>query len=62
MLTKEFKEVDMLLEDKIISSEKIEEKRIELSVLEFDWVFNGESATSFIKKLANTNNDNLFAN
>lgn len=52
----------MLLEDKIISSEATEEKRIELSVLEFDWVFKGESATNFIKRLANTNNDNLFAN
>lgn len=35
-------------------------KRIELKVLEFDWVFRGDSAKMFIEELATTPNDNIF--
>ena len=51
-----------LYEDKKGANEQEDEtKRVEISVVEFDWVFHGEEAKNFIKKLANTDNDNLFA-
>jgi hypothetical protein len=37
-------------------------KRVELCVLEFDWIFEGDYAINFIKKLATSQNDDLFAN
>jgi hypothetical protein len=35
-------------------------KRVELSVLEFDWIFHGKEAKTFIKKLANSHDDTIF--
>ena len=31
-----------------------------MTALEFDWVFYGDSSSSFIERLAETDNDNLF--
>ena len=36
-------------------------KRVEFSILEFDWVFQGDKAIDFIAHLAETENDDLFA-
>ena len=36
-------------------------KRVEFSILEFDWIFKGKTAIDFISNLAETDNDNLFA-
>lgn len=36
-------------------------KRVEFSILEFDWVFKGDKAMDFIAHLAETENDELFA-
>lgn len=33
---------------------------MEISALEFDWIFDGKEATGFIRRLAETDNDNLF--
>lgn len=44
-----------------VSKQEDDTKRVELSILEFDWIFEGESAVSFMKHLANTDNDDLFA-
>lgn len=36
-------------------------KRVELTALEFDWIFAGESAVNFINRLVYTRDDDLFA-
>ena len=35
-------------------------KRVEVSALEFDWIFYGDDSNEFIDRLAETDNDNLF--
>jgi hypothetical protein len=35
-------------------------KRVEVTALEFDWIFYGDDAEDFIDRLAETDNDNLF--
>jgi hypothetical protein len=54
-------EMDLFDDRKVIEDIDDGIKRIEISALEFDWVFHGDSAVNFIKMLANTDNDNLFA-
>lgn len=38
----------------------MEFKRIEFKILEFDWIFRGDSAKMYIEELAQTSNDNIF--
>ena len=47
--------------EKKSTMEQDEKKRVELCALEFDWIFEGEGAVNFIKRLANTDNDEIFA-
>lgn len=56
-----FNELDLFQDKHVIRGEEDETKRVELTALEFDWIFAGKSATNFIKRLANTDNDDLFA-
>jgi len=35
-------------------------KRIEFKILEFDWIFRGESAKMFIEELAQASSDRIF--
>lgn len=37
-----------------------EEKRVEIQAIEFDWIFYGPAADSFLSRLADSDNDNLF--
>ena len=54
--------MDLLKEQKISNAEKSDLMRTEFSVLEFDWIFRGDMAIKFIKRLSNYENDELFAN
>jgi hypothetical protein len=44
----------------VAEQEEQDFKRIEFKLLEFDWIFRGESAKMFIEELAQTSNDNIF--
>jgi len=45
----------------VIEDEVDEEfKRIEFKILEFDWIFRGESAKMFIEELAQASSDRIF--
>lgn len=37
-----------------------EKKRIEISMIEFDWVFKGDEGALFVEQLANSSNDDIF--
>ena len=51
-----------LYDDKqVIEDVESDVKRIEITAIEFDWVFHGDSAVQFTRMLAYTDNDNLFA-
>jgi len=56
-----FNELEMFDDKRMLMLYDQDIKRVELQALEFDWIFEGEGATNFIKKLANTDNDDIFA-
>jgi hypothetical protein len=37
-----------------------EKKRIDISMVEFDWVYSGKEGEMFVEELANTDNDDIF--
>ena len=59
---KAYNDLDLLFEakDKEFEIDKTT-KRIETSIIEFDWIFQGPKAVGFIKMLAQSNDDNVFA-
>lgn len=43
------------------TSEESNLKQVEAKILDFDWVFNGNNASTFLSALGNTENDEIFA-
>lgn len=43
-----------------LEEEDTDEKRVEVLAIEFDWIFSGKKAKSFISRLADTENDEIF--
>jgi hypothetical protein len=39
----------------------LNEKRVEIKAIEFDWIFHSKEASQFLKILSETNNLNLFS-
>lgn len=56
-----FNELELFDDTKHNIDDMEEKKRVELCAMEFDWIFEGDGAISFMKRLANTDNDDLFA-
>jgi len=61
VITSELSQYDSQLYDSDqVKDLKHQKKRIEVTAVEFDWIFHGKDSHNFIKRLAETENDNLF--